>query len=266
MNMVRNSLLALVLSMALLSNVTEAVTVQQAVDALQGWLNARDNGSFSADLTTYAEAAGSGQSLVSQGTMYFRDDPTNGWSTQTDMTLYCGALGSIGYKFVDTPSGEQAFLGTTCVYPPDGDLVGSWSDQSHASIPKVFYFGDAGQTSLQALESVTTSRTASGTTVYELSYVYDISAMNALIADASKQLNPSTDSWSQSVSIDAATGAPTATADDMTADGTASSGSTSVSVNTSPTIPPGTFDLTEDEPTMTFDEALEAWANAQLGI
>ena len=163
-------------------------------------------------------------------------------------------------------------MGDTCVYTPDNDLVSTWTDQAHSSIPKVYYYGDSQQTSLQALESVTTSRSATsttlgGTSVYKLEYSFDIGDMNDLIDSSSKQLDEAEDSWSETVYINASSGAPVQFEGSVTADDTTSTVRTEWSnVNTSPTIPQGTFGLTEDEPSMTFDEALEDWATEQLGL
>jgi len=78
-----------------LSNVTMAVTVQEVVEDLQDWLDGRDDGSFSADLDCYAIVDGESEYEAFDGTLYFEDDSVDGWSLEANITIYCGALGSI---------------------------------------------------------------------------------------------------------------------------------------------------------------------------
>jgi len=254
----------LAVAFLLLKGQVSALTTSQWVDKSQDWMDALDNGSFTATVTHY-EVDGETETMKNIASLYFEDDPSDGWKFRKDTTLYFGSCGSVVYKVLDTPDGDQAFLGSTCVYSPDYDADNSWVNSPHTSLPQIYFWGDPNETALQALQSVSDSDSASevtlgGTSCYKLDITYDLAALNEIFADEDNEFDTENDSFSSSIYIRASDGQPIQSDGTITVD----SQTTHVrqkwtNVDTNPSIPSGTFDLSVSVPQETFEEALSDW-------
>lgn len=248
-----------------------ALTVSEWLDKAQSWFNARDDGAFAATFSTYEVDSNGNENLKCQTQVRYKDTPNVGWSTRIDTVLDYGEYGSVTYKLVRTPDGDQAYLGDTCVYTESShELVSTFVPKSHLVTPKYFYMGISGQTNLQSYEQASTSGTADETVLqggaaYRLATTWDIGAWNDLLVDTNKHLDSTADTWTSEDYIKASDGEPMETKATLyigAQDKTYHMVYRWSNVNTNPSIPSNTFDLTTATPSMTVEEALQAWLEA----
>jgi hypothetical protein len=254
----------LVLLSFLASAAAQGLTTKDWVEKAQAWYNARDNGSFTATRTGYRIDT-SGEVLASTTSVWFTDDPYSGWSYRADTTFTPGSCSSsCTYKVLSAPSGDEAFMGGTEVYPPKDDMVATFSLQPHSSMPKVFYNGNTSDTALQALTALASSTTASeeyvgSTHCFKLVVNWNNTAINSKIDSTDFQFGAN-DSETSTIWIRSSDGQPVREYHQATTQGTQFKYRVIWSnINTSPTIPAGTYNLTAGSPSATAQDALLTW-------
>jgi hypothetical protein len=245
--------------------VVNAATLSDFVNKAQGWINSLDDGDMTATINTYDGS----ETLMSSEALYFSDDSVNGWSMRRDITVYVPTLGSFVLKIIDTPSGQETFFDDECIYATTDYLVASWVDQPHSSLPDIFFIGDTGQSSLEALLAQTADTSVVETTlneqsVYKLEFDVDLDEANTLFEEEADEFDTANDSVSGIIYILASDGTPVQSETALDVDGEQAQCKTVWSnVDTSPSIPAGTLDLTSSTPTMSFEEALADWVESK---
>ncbi|NIT55636.1 MAG: hypothetical protein GWN00_05170 [Aliifodinibius sp.] len=253
------------------SSLSWSITTKDWVTKAQSWLNARDNGKYTATRKMYRLDNGTDETQICTVSLWFEDDLNDGWSFRTDTEFEptdCSGE-TVIYKELNTPDGNEAFVNDTEVFPSTSDIVSSYICQSHNAVGKAFYAGDPNQTALQALESVSTSRTASeeylvDTHCFKLEITWDVDEINSLISDSDGQYDPN-DTVESKLWIKSSDGEAVKeyhkiirAADSETFEFTVWWSN----VNTSPSIPSGTFDLTAGSPSVTAEDAIIDWVEA----
>ena len=247
-----------------------AITTSDFVDKAQDWFDARDNGSYTATIKCYDIS--SGEVEIGSAYIYWKDDITDGWSSRIDAVVACpNDPNTIIHKTIVTPDGNEEFLGDTLVYLLNDDATNSsFIDLPHSSLGKAFYSGDPNQTSLQALEYVAISTSASETTLdsisaYKLEVYYDLDKVNEYWYDPDNfgflGRDIPTDSLESISYIKASDGTPMQTDITLVHDSSTYQARIKwIAVNTSPSLDENTFDLDGGNPNISYEEALENWA------
>jgi len=242
-----------------------AITTSDWVTKAQSYMNARDNGKFTATKNLYLLVNGTNEALQATATIWFQDDVSNGWSYREDTNMrVCGNWLTV--KVLSVPSGYEEFVDGTEVYPDkDSVLVGSFGNQSHGSIPKIFYDGDPSQSAEEALDDLSTSITASTEYLdsiycYKIEITWNINGINSQLKSAYQLDSEDITQLETTLWVKESNGEPVkgeVEIDDS--DGWRKYRWRWSNINTDPTIPSGTFDLTAGNPDSASEDVFADW-------
>ncbi|MAX23086.1 MAG: hypothetical protein CMJ19_01165 [Phycisphaeraceae bacterium] len=252
----------------------QALEARDYVLKAQSWIDARADGAYTADIEVYEVDQNGDERLKTTGAIWFQHSSQTGWSYRMDISIGIGDCeATTTYKMVSTPDGDRAFVGNTPVDSYRQDMmVTTFENQSHSSMPAIFYAGDSTQTADAALQELSSNASVTetylGTTqVYRLSVTWDTTAMNSMVNEDFADCRTAEGATISSLYYcSTSTGAPEMIEGKKTEDNV-----TTVcrlyyrNISTSPTIPTGTFDIGTVEPSITLTDALQDWYEQNCG-